>query len=107
MNNIFLAQENLLGSLLPFILMIVIIWFLIIRPQKKRQKEHKNMLENLKTGDKVITNGGMQGIISKINVEKNLVSIKVADNIKIDFLISSIATKILDKKVDDKEEKKF
>ncbi len=106
MYNTFLAQQNILSSLLPFLLMIVIIWFLIIRPQKKRQKEHKSMLENLKPGDKVITNGGIQAIVTKINTEKNLVTLKVADNVKIDFLISAIGTKIVDNKVNDKEEKK-
>ncbi len=94
MNYLFLAQQNIMG-MLPFVAMIAIIWFLIIRPQKKRQKEHKTMLEELKIGDKVITNGGMYGVVANIKAEKNIISIKVSDNVKIDFLKSSIATKIL------------
>ena len=106
MEYLFLIQSEALNSLFMFGAMILIIWFLIIRPQKKRQKEHKSMLENLKSGDKVITNGGIQAIVTKINTEKNLVTLKVADNVKIDFLISAIGTKIVDNKINDKEEKK-
>ncbi len=101
MNNIFLAQQSILG-MLPFVAMILIIWFLIIRPQKKKQKEHKVMLEELKIGDKIITNGGITGVIANVKNEKNLVSVKVADNVKIDFLKSSIATKIVKNGEDEK-----
>ncbi len=94
MNYLFLAQQSMLG-LLPFVAMIVIIWFLIIRPQKKRQKEHNTMLEELKIGDKVITNGGINGVVANIKADKNIVTIKVSDNVKIDFFKSTIATKIL------------
>ncbi|MGI6127189.1 MAG: preprotein translocase subunit YajC, partial [Planifilum sp.] len=58
MNNAFLAQ------LLPFILVLVILWFLLIRPQQKRQKERNAMLQSLKKGDKVITIGGLHGTIT-------------------------------------------
>ncbi len=101
MNNIFLAQQNMLG-MLPFIAMILIIWFLIIRPQKKKQKEHKTMLEQLKIGDKVITNGGIYGVIANIKKEKNIVTIKVSENVKIDFIRSAIGTKIVKSGEDEK-----
>jgi len=101
MNNIFLAQQSMLG-MLPFVAMILIIWLLIIRPQKKKQKEHKTMLEELKIGDKIITNGGIYGVISNIKNEKNIITIKVSDNVKIDFIRSSVATKIIKKGEDEK-----
>jgi preprotein translocase subunit YajC len=60
------GQDSLMG-LLPLILMFVVIWFLMIRPQMKRSKEHKAMVEALQKGDEVITAGGMLGRISKLS----------------------------------------
>jgi len=54
-------------SFLPLILIFVIFYFLLIRPQSKRAKEHKGMLENLKKGDKIITSGGIYGVIEGID----------------------------------------
>lgn len=60
------TQDSLMG-LLPLILMFVVIWFLMIRPQMKRAKEHKAMVEALQKGDEIITAGGMIGRISKLS----------------------------------------
>lgn len=57
-------------SLLPMILLIVVFYFILIRPQRKRDKENKNMLENLKVGDNIVTIGGIVGTITKIKDEK-------------------------------------
>ncbi len=54
---------------IPLVLMLVIFWFFLIRPQKKRAKEHKDMLESLKRGDRVITSGGMIGRILEIDAD--------------------------------------
>lgn len=59
--------ENALVSMLPIILMFVILYFLMIRPQMKRQKEHRNMVSNLAKGDEVITGGGILGKITKVS----------------------------------------
>lgn len=77
MNNAFLAQ------LLPFILVLVILWFLLIRPQQKRQKERNAMLQSLKKGDKVITIGGLHGTITDLTEER--VTLKVSDNTRLVF----------------------
>lgn len=81
------------GSPLNFILMMAAIfgvfYFLLIRPQSKRAKEHKVMLENLKKGDKVITSGGIYGVIE--GLEANTVTIKVAENLKIKVSRSAVA----------------
>ena len=69
--------ENALVSMLPIILMFVILYFLMIRPQMKRQKEHRNMVSNLAKGDEVITGGGMLGKITKVN--DNYITLEVAD----------------------------
>ena len=78
-------------SLLPFVLIFFVIYFLMIRPQVKRQKETKNMLENLKKGDKIITTGGIIGTISGIKEKDNIVILKVDQNVKIDMLKTGVA----------------
>ncbi|MEZ2720450.1 preprotein translocase subunit YajC [Paenalcaligenes hominis] len=66
-----------LASMLPIILMFVILYFLMIRPQMKRQKEHRNLVANLSKGDEVITGGGIAGTVTKLN--DNFITITVAD----------------------------
>lgn len=73
--------EGLIASLIPLILIFVIFYFLLIRPQQKRAKEHKAMIDNLKRGDKVITAGGIYGVIESVG--NNTVILKVAENVKI------------------------
>ena len=72
---------GLFGSLIPLVLIFVIFYFLLIRPQQKKTKEHKNMIDNLKKGDKIITSGGMYGVIEAVGT--NTVSVKVGENVKI------------------------
>lgn len=60
---------DMLVQFVPLILMFVVFWFLLIRPQQKRAKEHKRMLENLKRGDHVLTSGGMIGRIMEIDAD--------------------------------------
>jgi len=86
-------QGNFLFSFAPLLFMIVIFYFLLIRPQQKKQKEHKNMLSQIKKGDRVLTNGGILGLIERVKDDGNLI-IKVADNVKIEFAKSSVASLI-------------
>ena len=81
----------MVSTLLMFGAIILIMYFLMIRPQQKRQKEHQRMLTELKKGDKVITNGGMHGTITDI-AEKTL-EVQVADNVRIRFEKSAIVGK--------------
>ena len=74
----------------PLIFIFVIMYFVMIRPQKKRQEQQKNLMSNLKTGDRVVTNAGIHGLIS--NVKENTVLVKVADNVKIEMDKSAITT---------------
>ena len=73
-------------------LMLVIMYFLMIRPQRKRQADQKRLVDSMKTGDKVVTNAGIHGLIS--NVKDTTVIVKVADNVKIEMEKSAIATVI-------------
>jgi len=77
-----------LMQFLPFILLMVGFWFLLIQPQRKKQKEHQQMLTKLTTGDRVITAGGICGVIT--HVKKDRFQIKIDDNTRIDVLKGSI-----------------
>ncbi len=81
---------SMLQSLLPLILIFVIFYFLLIRPQQKRSKEHRQMLENLKKGDKVVTSGGIYGVIEAVGT--NTVTLKISENVKVKFGKAYIAT---------------
>ncbi len=75
------GPAGLITSLVPLILIFVIFYFLLIRPQQKRAKEHKTMIDNLKKGDKIITSGGLYGVIESVGT--NTITIKVAENTKV------------------------
>lgn len=83
------ATSGFMG-LLPLVLMFLILWFLMIRPQMKRAKEHKAMVAALAKGDEVITQGGMAGRISEI--DESFVHLEVADNVDIVVQRGAIAT---------------
>ncbi|MBI4824302.1 MAG: preprotein translocase subunit YajC [Nitrospirae bacterium] len=70
-------------SFLPLILIFVIFYFLLIRPQQKRSKEHRKMLEAIKRGDKVVTQSGIYGLVE--SVSENTVMLKIAENVKVKF----------------------
>ena len=70
-----------LVSLLPMVLIFVIFYFLLIRPQQKRAKEHKNMVAGLAKGDEVVTNGGTLGKI--VDTDENFVTVEVAEGVQI------------------------
>ena len=82
--------SNPLTGLLPILFLIPIFYVLIIRPQQKRAKDLKNLAENLKTGDRVVTNAGLHGIVA--NVKEKTFLLKVADNVKLEFDKSAIGT---------------
>lgn len=80
--------------LIWFGLMFALMYFMLIRPQRKKQKEHQRLIAELKKGDKVITNGGMFGVIFAIDEERNRVVLKTGDDVRLEFLRSSIAGKV-------------
>ena len=71
------------AQFIPLILIFVIFYFFLIRPQQKKAKEHKIMVENLKRGDKVITTGGIIGRVERI-IDKEKVEVEIADNVKVE-----------------------
>ncbi|PWU07481.1 MAG: preprotein translocase subunit YajC [Verrucomicrobia bacterium] len=78
----------ILNQILPLGFIVLIFYFLVIRPQQRKQKEHQRLLQNLKTGDKVVTSAGIHGLIS--NVKDKTIILKVADNVKIEFDKASV-----------------
>ena len=72
----------------PLIFIFIIMYFVMIRPQKKRQEQQQKLIGTLKTGDRVVTNAGIHGLIS--NVKETTVLVKVADNVKIEMDKSAI-----------------
>jgi len=81
-------------AFLPFILIFVIIYLLMIRPQSKKQKELQRMIASLKKGDKVVTVGGIYGTIAGIKEKEGTLILKVDDNVKIEVAKSSVAKKL-------------
>jgi preprotein translocase subunit YajC len=85
---------NPLSFLVPILLIFLIMYFLMIRPQQKKQKQHQAMLSVLKKGDSVVTNSGMFGTVWGINDKENKVILKFGEDLKIEFLKSAIAGKV-------------
>lgn len=104
MNQIFLffmlsgsgGQEGAspLALWMPIILIFAIMYFLIFRPQAKKQKQHQAMVQSLKKGDKVVTAGGIYGTIAGIKEKEDTLIIKISENVKIEVARTSIAKKM-------------
>ncbi|RFF32024.1 preprotein translocase subunit YajC [Wenzhouxiangella sediminis] len=85
------AQQapSMLSSLLPLILIVVIFWFLLIRPQMKRNKQHRELVAGLSAGDEVVTAGGMLGKITEVG--ESFVSLELTDGVVIKLQRHSVA----------------
>lgn len=97
-------QGNLLMTVLPFVLIIGIFYLFIIRPQNKKQKETEKMINALKKGDKVITIGGIHGVVHQ--TKEKTVIVKVDSGTNLEFNRSAIASVVVDKPVEAKPSKK-
>jgi preprotein translocase subunit YajC len=84
---------NPIGAFLPLILIFVIFYFLLIRPQQKRQKQHQQMLESIKVGDEVILSSGIYGRIERV-VDQNSFMVEIANGVKVKITKNAIATKV-------------
>jgi preprotein translocase subunit YajC len=89
--NLFLqtVQPNAIVSLLPFLVILVIFYFILIRPGQTRQKKVQQMIDNLKVGDKIITNSGIYGTI--MGFKNDRIQVRVADNVKIEMARNSVS----------------
>ncbi len=82
---------DMLTSLLPFVLIFVIFWFFLIRPQQKKVKEHREMVTNLRRGDQVVTGGGLIGKVTKV-VDDEQAEVELAENVRVRVLKSTITS---------------
>ena len=74
-----------IGQFIPLILIFVIFYFFLIRPQQKKVKEHRAMVEGLKKGDKVVTSGGITGIITRV-IDNDKIEVEIADNVTVEVI---------------------
>ena len=91
-----------IGQFIPLILIFVIFYFFLIRPQQKKVKEHKAMVEALKRGDKVITSGGIVGTVERV-IDNEKVEVMISENVKVEIVrstgIQGLVTKAEPKKI--------
>lgn len=97
------SSAQIISTVVPFVLIIGIFYFFLIRPQNKKQKETEKMINALKKGDKVVTIGGIHGVVS--STKEKTVIVKVDDNCKIEFSRSAIAGVETDKPAESKKDK--
>ncbi|MBF0507167.1 MAG: preprotein translocase subunit YajC [Nitrospirae bacterium] len=81
---------GMMTSLLPLVLIFVVFYFLLIRPQQKKAKDHQRMLDSVKKGDKVVTAGGIYGVVESVG--PNTLVLKISENVKVKFGKGYIAT---------------
>lgn len=82
---------DLFSSFIPIILIFVIFYFFLIRPQQKKAKEHKAMVESLRRGDQVMTQGGIYGKVTKVKEGEEDIEVEIATDVKVRVLRSSVA----------------
>ncbi len=83
------AQPNAIASLMPIIFIFGIFYFLLIRPQQKKQKEHEKMVQELKKNDEVVTNGGIHGTV--VNVKDATLTLRIDENVKVEINKKAVA----------------
>ena len=96
------------ATFLPLILIFLVFWILLIRPQQKKMKQHREMVTNLKRGDKVVTTGGLIGEIIKVNENKEI-TLEISDNVKVQIaagMISELLSKTSDQSNNSLQENK-
>ena len=77
-----------IGQFIPLILIFIIFYFFLIRPQQKKAKEHKQMTENLKRGDQIITSGGIIGTVERV-MDNDRAEIQISENVKVEIIRST------------------
>jgi preprotein translocase subunit YajC len=80
----------LFANIMPIILIFIIFYFLLIRPQQQKMKQHRAMVEALRRGDQVVTSGGIVGKVSKVQ-EDGMVEVEIADNVKVKVIKATIS----------------
>ena len=95
-------MEAGIGQFIPLILIFVIFYFFLIRPQQKKVKEHKAMVESLKRGDKVVTSGGIVGTVERI-IDNEKVEVKISENVSVEIVRASGIQSLVNNTVEPKK----
>jgi len=86
------AQPSMFETFLPLVLIVVVFWFLMLRPQNKKMKEHREMVKNVSRGDMVQTAGGLLGKVTKVKDEQsNEIEVEIADGVRVRVIKSTLA----------------
>ncbi len=85
------APGGIFAQLLPFVLIFVVFYFLLIRPQQKRAKDHKNLVNNLNRGDKVVTSGGIKGKVTKAAEGSDTITVEIAAGTEVEVVRAMVA----------------
>jgi preprotein translocase subunit YajC len=85
-----LGGDSMIMSLMPLVLIVVIMYFLVLRPQQRRVKQHQEMVKALRRGDTVVTNGGLVGKVTKV-VDDDQIEVEIADGVRIRQMRSMVA----------------
>ena len=89
-------SDSGIAQFIPLILIFVIFYFFLIRPQQKKVKEHKRMVENLKKGDKVITSGGIVGTVERV-MENEMLEVRISDDVTVEIVRTTGIQALLNK----------
>ena len=108
------ASESSLTSFVPLVLIFAVFYFLIVRPQSKKMKEHQALLNNLKVSNQVITSGGIVGVVTDVIEKENQLEVEIAEGVRVKILKNYVADLVKKdegkksevKKLDDKKGKK-
>lgn len=84
-------EGNAIAQFIPLILIFAIMYFLLIRPQQKKMKQHQNMVSALRRGDQVVTQGGLIGKVTKVKEEGNEIEVEIAEGVKVRVVQNTIA----------------
>jgi len=87
------GEPSFLVSLLPLILIFVVFWFLLIRPQQRRMREHREMVQATKKGDKIVTSGGIYGTVARV-VDDNALEVEIAPNVKVKLARGTVSENV-------------
>lgn len=83
-----------IGFILPMVLIFAIMYFLILRPQAKKQKQHQAMIESVQKGDRIVTAGGIHGTVAGVKEKEQTLIVKIDDNVKVELSRTSVARKL-------------
>lgn len=92
------GSANPIVQLVPLLLIVAIFWLLIIRPQQKRQSEHKKMIAALAKGDRILTNGGLYGVVLNVNDKEGVLLVQLGEGVKVEMAQNAVAARVEGKK---------